>query len=301
MFARAAVALALIVAALPASAKPADGAAQGKALAAACKDRSGWADPAPPARIFGDTYYVGTCGITVLLITSGTGHILVDTGPVEAVPLVLANIRKLGFRPRDVKLVVGSHEHFDHMGGFAALKAATGSEIWVREPARTVLESGRTNPDDPQAGIIADTSPVRVDRLLRDGDAIDLEGRGFPLLYALATPGHTNGGTSYHWITCQATRCVTMAYVDSLSAVSRDGYRFTDHPERVAPFRTTLATVAGMKCDVLITPHPGASNLLARLAGEAPLVDPTGCKRLAEGATAALDKRLEGEGPSPTR
>jgi metallo-beta-lactamase class B len=292
-----AFALTLTAAAMPVAARPADAAAtQGKALAAACKGRDGWADPAPPAHIFGNTWYVGTCGITVLLITSPKGHVLIDSGPVEAAPYVLANVRKLGFRPRDVKLIVGSHEHFDHMGGLAALKAATGAEIRVRAPARTSIETGRTDPADPQAGIIDDMKPVAVGRVVADGETIGImAGR----LVAVATPGHTSGGTSWSWTACEKGRCLNMAYVDSLSAISRDGYRFTDHPERVAPYRTTLAAVAAMKCDVLITPHPGLSDLFTRLAGGASLVDPTGCKRLVESATASLDRRLAGEKAAP--
>ena len=109
MSVKAAFALMLAATTMPVTAKTADViASQGKALAAACKGRDGWTDPAPPAHIFGTTYYVGTCGITVLLITSPKGHVLIDSGPVEAAPFILANIRKLGLRPSDVKLLVGS-------------------------------------------------------------------------------------------------------------------------------------------------------------------------------------------------
>ncbi|MFZ4746763.1 MAG: subclass B3 metallo-beta-lactamase [Sphingomonas sp.] len=299
MSVKAAFALMLAATTMPVTAKTADViASQGKALAAACKGRDGWTDPAPPAHIFGTTYYVGTCGITVLLITSPKGHVLIDSGPVEAAPFILANIRKLGLRPSDVKLLVGSHEHFDHMGGFAALKAATGAEIRVRAPARLAIETGRTDPDDPQASFIDTMAPAIVGRPVADGETI---GPRAAHLTAMATPGHTSGGTSWNWTACEKRRCVAMAYVDSLSAISRDDYRFTDHPTRVAPYRTTLALVAAMKCDVLITPHPELSNLFARLAGEAPLVDPTGCKRLAENATAAIERRLASERTAPTR
>jgi metallo-beta-lactamase class B len=299
MSAKAIVALTLAASSMSVAAKPVDGtASQGKALAAACKDHDGWADPAPPARILGNTYFIGTCGITVLLIASPKGHVVIDSGPSEAAPFILANIRKLGFRPSDVKLIVGSHEHFDHMGGFAALKAATGAEIRVREPARAAIETGRTDPSDPQSGIIADMAPAAVGRSVAEGETIAAHaGR----LTAVATPGHTSGGTSWNWVACEKGRCFSMAYVDSLSAISRDGYRFTDHPGRIAPYRTTLASVSAMKCDVLITPHPGVSNLFTRLADGAPLIDPTGCKRLAESATAAIEKRLASERAGPAR
>lgn len=265
---------------------------EGAALASACEGRDGWSDAAPPARMFGNTYYVGTCGIAVLLVASPKGHVLIDTATAEAAPSILANIRALGFEPRDVALIVGSHEHADHMGGFAALRAATGAQIAVREPARAAVTSGRPDADDPQAGAIPDMAPATVDRIVADGEAVRL---GPLTLTAVATPGHTNGGTSWTWQSCEATNCKTFAYVDSLTAVSRDGYRFTDHPERIAPFRATFRKVQSLPCDILVTPHPGASNLFERLSGAEPLVDPDACRRLVGVMQDRLNARLAGE------
>jgi metallo-beta-lactamase class B len=266
--------------------------AQGAALAQHCADRDGWSDPAPPARIHGTTYYVGTCGISVLLVTSPKGHILIDGATEEAAPLVLANIRALGFNPRDVKLIVGSHEHLDHMGGFAALKAATGARLLLRAPAKRVVESGQIDAADPQAGAIAGMAPVTVDGLVANGGTVRA---GAVALTALATPGHTDGGTSWTWRSCDRSGCATIAYVDSLSAVSRDGYHFADHPERIAPFRATFERVAQMPCDILVTPHPSASTLFERLAGRAPLIDRAACARLAGTMRQRLDERLAKE------
>jgi metallo-beta-lactamase class B len=265
---------------------------EGAALAAACVGRDGWSDAAPPARIFGNTYYVGTCGISVLLITSPEGHVLIDGATAEAVPSILANIRTLGFDPADIKLIVGSHEHLDHMGGFAALKAATGANVVVREPARAVIESGRTDPGDPQAGLHADMVPVAVARVVADGEVLTY---GPLALTAVATPGHTDGGTSWNWRSCEGPNCASFAYVDSLTAVSADGYRFTDHPERVAPFRATFTRVGRMPCDILITPHPSFSNVFARLSGTEPLIDRDACRRLVHAMRARLDARLASE------
>jgi metallo-beta-lactamase class B len=292
MFARRAflvAVLALFGAAPPPAADPRT---QGAALAAACKGRDGWSDAAPPARIFGNTWYVGTCGITVLLITSANGHVLIDGATDEAAPSILASIRALGFDPRDVKLIVGSHEHLDHMGGFAALKTATGARLVVREPARAVLETGRVDARDPQAGAIPDMKPVEVDGIVREGVR---QTTGGVALIPVATPGHTSGGTSWTWRSCEGRRCLTFAYVDSMTAGARDGYRFADHPERVAPFRVTFRRVSTMPCDVLVTPHPGFSNLFERLAGRAPLVYPAACKGLATGMALLLDSRLAKE------
>lgn len=262
------------------------------ALAESCATRDGWSDPAPPATIFGNVHYVGTCGITVLLVTGPQGHILIDGATAEAVPSILANIRTLGFDPRDVKVMIGSHEHLDHMGGFAALKAATGARLLVRAPARQVLETGKTDPADPQAGLHADMVPVAVDEVLADRGVVKV---GPLALTVVATPGHTDGGTSWSWRSCDGARCASIAYVDSLSAVSADDYRFADHLERVAPFRATFDRVAALDCDILITPHPSASNLFARIAGKAPLIDRTACRKLVDASRKRLDDRLARE------
>lgn len=269
---------------------------QGDALATACKDRDGWSDAAPPAHVFGNTYYVGTCGITVLLVTSPKGHVLIDGATDEAVPSILANIRALGFDPRDIRFIVGSHEHIDHMGGFAGLKAATGAKLLVSATARPVVESGKTDADDPQFGIIPDMRPVPVDGTLTYNPEPGMIITGDPTrvmsLIPHPTPGHTSGGTSWTWQSCEGAKCVAFAYVDSMTPVSADTYRFTQHPERVAPFRETFDRVSKLPCDVLVTPHPGASDLFDRLSGTAPLINPTACRTLVTAMRQRLDDRL---------
>lgn len=276
-----------------------DARAQGQTLATACAGRDGWSDAAPPARIHGSTYYVGTCGITVLLVTSPKGHVLIDGATDEAVPSILANIRTLGFDPRDIRTIVGSHEHVDHMGGFAALKAATGAKLLVSAAARPVVESGQTDNDDPQFGTIPDMRPVPVDGILtftpEPGMIITGEPTRVMSLTPQPTPGHTSGGTSWTWRSCEGDACVTFAYVDSLSAGSADGYRFSDHPERVAPFRATFDRVAALPCDIVVTPHPGVSDLFERLSGAKPLVAGDGCRNLVTAMRKRLDDRLAKE------
>lgn len=262
---------------------------QGETLAKSCAGRDGWSDAAPPARIHGNTYYVGTCGITVLLVTSAKGHVLIDGATDEAVPSILTNIRSLGFNPRDIKFIVGSHEHLDHMGGFAALKAATGAKLLVSAAARPVVESGKTEADDPQFGIIPDMRPVTVDGIVTGGPMRVMS------LTPHLTPGHTIGGTSWTWQSCEGAHCLNFAYIDSMTAVSADAYRFTEHPERVAPFRATFDGVAALNCDILITPHPGLSNLFERLSGKEALIDGAACRRLVTAMRKRLDDRLAKE------
>lgn len=260
---------------------------------AQCAGKEGWSDPAPPVRIFGDTYDVGTCGITVVLVAGDRGAVLIDGGPIAAAPLVAANIQRLGLRLRDVKLILSTHEHGDHAGGVAELRRRTGATMVARAAERAALESGIMAADDPQRDGEKPSYPgVRVDRLLRDGEVVRL---GTLRLTPHATPGHAPGGTSWTWRSCEGVVCRTIAFADSLSAVSIHRYRFADHPPRIAALRASFKTVADLPCDIVVTPHPAASDLDARLTGKALLVDPHGCARLAANSAAKLDERLRTE------
>ncbi|WP_338501287.1 subclass B3 metallo-beta-lactamase [Sphingomonas kaistensis] len=277
----------------PAPKYPAPLATAGPAFARECAGRDGWDEPAPPVRIHGNTYYVGTCGITALLLTSRDGHVLIDSGTEAGADLVAANIRRLGFKPTDVKYIVHSHEHHDHVGGFARMQALTGAEVIASAGAAPVLRTGVIPASDPQFGILPKMAPVTVARVVKSGDSVRLGGI---LLNAVETPGHTAGALSWQWVSCDGGVCRTMVYADSLSPVSRDGYKFSAHPELVASFRTSFAKVAALECDILLTPHPSASNMTARFAGgAAALFDPAGCKTYAAAKAKGLDERLAKE------
>jgi metallo-beta-lactamase class B len=263
----------------------------GAALASQCQGRDGWSDPAPPAHVFANVYMVGTCGIVSLLVTSPKGHILIDGATAEAAPLIAANIRTLGFQPTDVKYLVSSH--YDHVGGLAALKVITGARMLARAEARKSLETGISDPTDPQLAILPPFAGIKVDQIVHDGETITL---GPIKLTAIATPGHAPGGTSWTWKSCAGATCHQFVFADSLGAVSADGYRFTDHPAYVAVLRATMKRVAELKpCDVLIAPHPAQSRFFERVSGKEPLADPAGCANYAKAAMERLDARLAKE------
>ncbi len=262
-------------------------------IAKICDGRDGWSDVAPPAHVFGNVYMVGTCGIVSLLITSDKGHILIDGATEEAAPSIAENIRKLGFDPIDVRYLLSSHEHMDHVGGLAALKQITGAQMLARAEAKASLESGTYDKSDPQLGILPPFPKIKVDRLVGDGEVVKL---GPLSLSVIATPGHSPGGTSWTWRSCEGPTCKVFVYVDSLGSVSADSYRFTDHPAYVAVFRKTIDRVANIpSCDILITPHPSQSQFFDRLAGNAALVDPNGCANYAAAARDRLIARLAKE------
>jgi metallo-beta-lactamase class B len=259
---------------------------------AQCAGRDGWSDPSLPVRIHGDTYWVGTCGISAILIASPQGHILIDGAPAEGAPVIAANIERLGFRMADVDLILASHEHFDHVGGLAELQRRSGAVVRASPAASPVLASGKNAPVDPQAGQLDDFAPVRLGRPLADGEIVK---GGSLRLTAHLTPGHAPGGTSWSWRSCEGARCVTIAYADSTSSISAEAYRFSNHPDYVATFRASLNKMAALPCDILITPHPSGSNLFERLAGKAPLIDSRACAAYAARGRSALDQRLARE------
>jgi metallo-beta-lactamase class B len=264
----------------------------GPAFAAACKDSDGWDQPAPPVRIHGNTYLVGTCGISSILIVGDAGDILIDSGTERAADLIAANIRRLGFQPRDVRILLHSHEHLDHVGGMARLQQLTGARLIASAPATKVIQTGAAGAGDPQAGMQPPFRAARVDQIIADGGTVRL---GNLVLTAVATPGHTPGALSWHWGSCDGGVCRQIVYADSLTTISRDDYRFSDHPEYVAAFRASLRKLAALDCDILLTPHPAASNMVDRLAGSAPLTNPDACKAYAGAAEKRLDERLAKE------
>ena len=271
---------------------PAPIATAGRAYARVCKDSDDWDKAAPPVRVHGNSYFVGTCGISAILITGTDGHVLIDSGTEAGADLVATNIRRLGFTLSDVRFILHSHEHHDHVGGMARIQQLTGAQLVASASAAAVFKSGVPATTDPQSGMIPPIPIARVDRIVRDSEKIRL---GAIQLTAVETKGHTDGALSWQWVSCEGGVCRTMVFADSLSPVSRDGYRFRDRPNIVAAFRASIERVAKLECDILLTPHPSASNMRARFAGKAALFDVRGCADYAAGRIRLLDERLARE------
>jgi metallo-beta-lactamase class B len=264
----------------------------GPLWASVCAGSDDWNKPAPPVRIAGSTYLVGTCGISSILIAGNAGHVLIDAGTEQSADAVADNIKALGFKLADIRIILISHEHHDHVGGIARLQQLTGANLYVAPAARTVMNSGKADAGDPQASILKGFPAARVDGAVTDGQQVRL---GNIMLTAIATPGHTAGATSWRWVSCDGGVCPNFVYADSLSPVSAEGYRFSDHPQLVAAFRASIAKIAAQPCDLLLTPHPAASDMPARLALKAPMRDENACKAFAAAKTGALDARLAKE------
>ena len=261
-------------------------------------DRGAWNAPQAPFRIYGNTWYVGPHGLSSILVDTGHGLALFDGDLPESAPQIEAHIRALGFQVRDVKWIFNSHTHIDHAGGIAALQRASGAQVLASTAGARALESGGVDPRDPLYGSVPDYTPVRHVRTVRDGETLHL---GNVDITAHYTPGHTPGSTAWSWMSCEGERCLHMVYADSLSAVSAPKFRFSDHPRYLAGFRRSIAVVAALPCDILLTPHPGASDFWKRVQrrkstrNAALLIDRRACRRYAASASEDLRARLARE------
>jgi metallo-beta-lactamase class B len=273
-----------------------------------CESCAEWNSPHAPFRVYGNTYYVGVAGLSAILVVSDRGLVLLDGGLAQSAPLIDANIRALGFRTEDVRLIVNSHAHFDHAGGIAALARASGAEVAASPAGAKAIEGGLPPEDDPQYGLGRETMSfpaVRHVRSVRDGETLRV---GDVSITAHFTPGHTPGSTTWAWRSCEAERCLDVVYGDSLNAISAPGFRFTGdgtHPSLEASFRKSIATVEALPCDVLLTVHPGFVDLDGKLQKRAaeprtnPFVDPQACRAYAADARKKLDDRLAEERRAP--
>lgn len=276
-------------------------AASAQKPAAPCASCTEWNLPRPPFRIFGNSYYVGTHALSSVLITSKEGHVLIDGDLPQSVTQIVANIRTLGFRIEDVKLIVNSHVHFDHAGGIAELQRLSGARVVASPWSARVLKNGGVGRGDPQHGALTPIAAVRNVSEFRDGESLQA---GDVTITAHLTPGHTPGGTSWTWQSCEATVCRNMVYADSLNPISAPRFRFSEsheYPGAVADFEKSFAFFETVPCDVLITAHPEASGLWDRLAARerssAPdaMVDPGACQRYAQSGREKLRQRLADE------
>ncbi len=262
---------------------------------AACKDWDDWDKSGPPYRIHGDTYFVGTCGITAILIVGEDGHVLIDGATEKGASVIAANIERLGLDLSDVKLLLHTHEHYDHVGGTAHLQKLTGARLLASANAAPVFASGKPADDDPQHGdlrAMPPMAPARIDGIVRPEEPVRL---GDIELVPMATPGHTSGALSWGWRSCDEGGCRAIIYADSLSPISAEGYRFKDHPSYITAFRESLARLRQLDCDVLLTPHPSASQMRDRLAAGSLVGDGQGCRAYADSIEARLDERLAKE------
>jgi metallo-beta-lactamase class B len=267
-----------------------------------CSMCDGWNKPQKPFRIFGNAWYVGTAELSAVLLTGPKGHILLDGALPQSAPLIAASIKEAGYDIEDVKLIVNSHPHFDHAGGIPALQRMSGARVAASPASAKVLRDGEVGPDDPQFDPKGNTriDPLKKVAVVRDRETLYI---GPISVTAHMTPGHTPGSTTWSFRACEGEgHCRTIVYADSLNPVSHDGFHFTGdrkNPDISASFRDSIRKVASLKCDIVVSVHPGFTDTVGRLASRTekddPFIDPEGCRDYAADARKRLEKRIAAE------
>ena len=251
-------------------------------------------------RIYGNTFYVGTRGLSSVLVTSDEGHVLIDGTLPENAQLIAANIRALGFRVEDVKLIVNSHAHSDHAGGIAELQRLSGATVAASAAGAAAMQRGRGGSDDPQFEYGDTFPPIKNVEVVRDRQTLQAGSIEITVQY---TPGHTPGGTSWTWQSCDGERCLNMVYADSLTPVSDDSFKFTGdkrYPRALQDFTRTIERIESLPCDVLIAAHPEFAELWEKVerrdnGDKNAFIDPQACKRYARAGRARLNERVSRE------
>lgn len=244
-----------------------------------------WTTPFQPFKIAERLYYVGSADPTAYLIDTGAGLILLDVGYTPFEPEVIKNIKALGFDPKNIRIVLNSHAHLDHSGGIAALKHDTGAKLHAMVGDAAILEAGGKG--DADVGDKAGFPPVKVDRVLKDGDTVSL---GKVTLTAHLTPGHSPGCTTWTMPAQVDGKTVTATFICSLTilpGVPMDR-------ARQAQWRTTYSKLEAMPCDLFLASHQSFYDGVRKRAAMAPgqpnpFLDPKGCRAFIQGHRAEFE------------
>ncbi len=255
-----------------------------------------WTEPFPPHRVAGNVYYVGSRALASYLITTPQGHILINSSLEESVASIRASVEKLGFRFGDIKIVLISHAHYDHCAGSFKIKEMTGAKYMVMDADVPVVESGGKS--DFQYGNEANSwyKPVKVDRVLHDGDQVELGGT---VLVAHLTAGHTKGCTTWTLQASEGGRNYNVVVVGSTNV--NPGYQLVNnvrYPRIAQDYARTFQVLKSLPCDVFLGAHGGYYDMEAKFArlkngGPNPFVDPEGYQKFVTGKEEDFRTELE--------
>jgi metallo-beta-lactamase class B len=237
--------------------------------------------PFPPHHVIANIYFVGSKGQADYLITTPQGHILINAGVEDNVPMIQQSVEKLGFKFSDVKILLLSHAHFDHDAGAAKIKELTGAKYFVMDADVPVVESGGKKDffygDKP--GMLY--PPAKVDRVLHDGDTVRLADT---VLTAHLTPGHTKGCTTWTMKVQEGGKSLEVVIVGSPNV--NPGYKLVNnatYPQIAADYEKTFRVLRSLPCDVFLGAHGAYYDMEAKYPrlkeGSAnPFIDPEGYK-----------------------
>lgn len=251
--------------------------------------RESWRQPIEPFRIADRTWYIGTAGLSALLVRTDAGAVLIDGGMPQAADMLLAHMARLGVAPSEVKYILHSHAHADHAGPLAAVQRATGATLVSNAESAVLLARGGS--DDIHFGDALLYPPTQAGRIVMDGEAVELGGVRFSVHF---TPAHTPGSMSWTWTDRRDGKPLRIAYADSVSA---PGYTLLDNPRYphiVDDYRRGFAAMRALPCDLLITPHPDGSGWAPQDVGNRHPA-PMSCAAYADRAERALDEAIARE------
>ena len=210
-----------------------------------------WTQPFPGHRVIGNLYAVGTYDLAVFLITSDDGHILINTGLEDSTPLIRENIQSLGFQLEDVQILLQMQSHWDHTAALAEIKQITGAAMWATEADAPVLEDGGFS--DPHFGGRESFTPVTVDKIIADGEVIEL---GDIRLTVMAAPGHTAGSSSYLMQVREGSRDYNVA-IANMGTINPGKTLIVDptYPGVSDDFASTFRDQKALTIDVWVSAH----------------------------------------------
>lgn len=251
-----------------------------------------WTAPFEPFQLIDNIYYVGTDGIAVYVIKTSQGLILMDTAMPQSTGMIKDNIAKLGFKVADIKIILNTHAHLDHTGGFAEVKKETGAQLIAGERDKPLLEGGYYPGDEKNEDLAFPA--VKVDRAVKEGDKVTL---GDTTLTAHATPGHSPGCTSWELTVKDGKENREVLFFCSGTVALNRLVGQPTYPGIVDDYRATFAKAKAMKIDVLLGPHPEVYGMQAKRAemkegAPNPFVKPGEIVTYATGLSEDFDKQL---------
>ena len=265
-----------------------------------------WTAPVPPFQIADNLYYVGSQELAAYLVTTSAGNILINANLEMSPPQIRASVEKLGFRWADTKILLNSQAHFDHTAGAARILRETRAKNMVMEGDADVVESGGRTDFLAPIGAVPTYSPAKVDRVLRDGESVELGGI---TLMAHKTAGHTRGCTTWtlpvHLPGEPADRLRNAVIVGGVMfwsdfrLIDAGGHK-ASYPGIAEDFARTFSVLRSLPCDIFLGAHGsyfGLKSKLPRLEKEGPQVflDPAGYKEFVEKGQAAFETALKKE------
>jgi metallo-beta-lactamase class B len=263
-----------------------------------------WDEPADPIRIAGPLYFVGTRGLGAWLFVTPEGHILLNTGTPKSGPMIAASIRKLGYRPEDIRIIINGHAHSDHAGAFAYMKQLSNAQVAImQEDVALIEDGGKSDFHYGRDSQVMGQPPVKVDRVLRDGDTVRL---GEVMLTAHHTPGHTRGATTWTTTVVEDGKVYRVVFPDG--AGFNPGYRVASrnpsYPGIEDDYRRTLHRLEMFKPDIWLAHHTQDFNMDAKrqraaTQGVIPWLDADGYRRFVVAKRRAFEDQVEVDMKAP--